>query len=359
MIVSWQIRFLVKAYGFLESQTFVNSLLEQAEITYLRKMRVSYLTRIQKHIQLALVWMIKAEVKSDRILLPVKPDKASKSLNMNQHGGRERLLLKVDNSFDQACFKTLAVWYVIRHSKSIVTADFRDYILENGLDSLPKPKVGNESGVDKESTPKNDVLLWLEMSCQLLLWHEFHGENESMKHNSDHSRIQASQEHREKIAKRLRKSQSGPYSIEDEELDRLFLLGEELGFKGLPSATSSDLAHARSQQTRSRIARRRRTDLFNCGPRSTNIRRSTRMTSNSPWELVCLNHHSLLKTSLDPSKEVNMRDSRDACFQFILSDYTFMVSWDRADKDMLGKWWDFEPGSVICATLVDMISQGT
>ena len=95
--------------------------------------------------------------------------------------------------------------------------------------------------------------------------------------------------------------------------------------------------------------------MFNCVPRSAEFRKSSRITSNAPWEFAFLNHCSLLRTSLDPTKEVDTAHSRDACFEFFLSDYTFMTSWDRADKSMIGKWWDIEPGAVVGATFLDMI----
>jgi hypothetical protein len=298
--------------------------------------------------------MTRAQVKIDKVLLPIKPDHASTGPKMNDHSGRERTA-KIGSSYNQACFIRMAVWYVMKHCKAAITSEFRTYIRLNGLGALPDPDERSESRVDKESTPKNDVLLWFDMSCLLLLWQELHAEDDRPHIREAEQRILRSQEHREKIAKRLRKSQSEPYSMEDEEVDRLFLLGEELG---LPSGTSASLATARAEQTRSRIANRRRTEIFNCVPRSTNIRRSTRITSNAPWELACLNHHSLLQTSLDPTKDVNTSQSRDACFEFLLSDYTFMASWDRADKSMIGKWWDIEPGSVICSTLLDLIGKG-
>lgn len=351
VISSWQVRFLVKAYRFLTTQTFKQSLLEQDEIMYLRKMRSSYLSRIQMHIQLALAWMTKAEVKPHKILLPITPESASTGAMMNAHSGRERAVA-IDRSYNQACFTRISIWYVHKYCKEVFTPEFQSFILSHGLrnNNLPNPEEGSESRVDKESTPKNDVLLWFDMSCLLSLWQEFHPEMDSPELQS----ILSSQERREKIAKRLRKKQSEPYSMEDEEVDRLFLLGEELGLQN-PSGTSAILAKARVEQTHSRISNRKRTETFNCGPRLGNIR-SPRLISNAPWELALLNHHSLLQTSL--ATEVNVTQSRDACFEFFLSDYTFMVSWDRADKSMIGKWWDIEPGAVICSTLLDKIEKG-
>jgi hypothetical protein len=78
------------------------------------------------------------------------------------------------------------------------------------------------------------------------------------------------------------------------------------------------------------------------------------MVSHGPWELLCTNHQSFLRVTDDS----NIRAARDRLFEFLMSDYSFMTSWDRADSDMIGKWWDVEPVSVICATLLDLKLDG-
>jgi hypothetical protein len=35
-----------------------------------------------------------------------------------------------------------------------------------------------------------------------------------------------------------------------------------------------------------------------------------------------------------------------------------MSSWDRSDKAMIENWWNFETGSVISATLLDLKTAG-
>lgn len=374
-IGSWQVRFLVKAYNFLATRPFKENLLKKDEIIYLGRVRDAYLSRIRNHIQLALVWMMKAEVKRGKILLPTRPETASTGEYLNNHSAGQRIVA-VDDSYTQACFTRISVWYVSKYCKKAFTPSLQSFIQSHILknESLPKLRKDNETKgvekeillasnesaprekkppvVEKESTPKNDVLLWFDMSCLLLLWQDWYPEVDS----PELQNILGAQELREKIAKRLRKKQSGPYSMEDEEMDRLFLLGEELGLQN-PSGTTAVLATARAEQTRGRIASRRPTEMFNCGPRLGTIRRSPRLISNAPWELALLNHHTLLQTSLHTADESSINQNRDACFQFFLSDYTFMVSWDRADKSMIGKWWDIEPGAIICSTLLDKIEK--
>jgi hypothetical protein len=55
----------------------------------------------------------------------------------------------------------------------------------------------------------------------------------------------------------------------------------------------------------------------------------------------------------------DLGDRRDNVFQFVLSDHTFMSTWDQADSSTIGRWWDIEPASVLCATLIDLKSRGT
>jgi hypothetical protein len=304
---------------------------------------------------MSLLWMAKAEVKREKILLPIAPERASTGAMMNQHSGRERVVA-IDSSYNQACFTRIAIWYTIRNGKKWLTPEFYSFILLHGIENenLPQAAGGNgSSGLEKESTPKNDVLSWYDMSCLLLLWQELYPEAESLELEQIHD----AQEYREKIAKRLRKKQSGPYSMEDEELDRLFLLGDELGLQNR-SDTSATLVKARVEETRTKISDRKPTKIFNCGPQAENVRRSPRLISNAPWELALLNHHTLLQTTLYTAEDQSQSQSRDACFQFFLSDYTFMVSWDRADKSMIAKWWDIEPGAIVCSTLIDKIQQG-
>jgi hypothetical protein len=42
----------------------------------------------------------------------------------------------------------------------------------------------------------------------------------------------------------------------------------------------------------------------------------------------------------------------------VLADYTFMTSWDRADFNVVGTWWDLEPLSVFSATILDLKTEG-
>jgi hypothetical protein len=366
--VSWQVRLLVKLHQYLELLSFDPKLLEKEERETLTAIRSLYMLKLQNHLRSILIWILQEGLSVDKFLLP---------LATRGHGLLERptsidncfasrAWIEVDRSCNHICFVTMAVWYVMRHCPQAITLGFKSRILLNELGRLFAASDRQELRGEKESTPKNDILHWYHLSCLSLICQETFGQTSDgqtidgyMASGLSRQEISRSQEYCEKIVKRLRKSQPGPYSLEDEEVDRLFLLGEaELGLDLLKSTTSASLAIARATQTKTRLTERKRTSTFDSGPKESRLGKSPRPTSNAPWELTFLNHHSLLRISSDHLTDISTRASRDTCFEFVLADYTFMTSWDRANCGMIGTWWDLEPSSVICATIIDLKMDG-
>lgn len=317
-----------------------------------------------------LVWIAQANFEPGGLLLsvdtnnqPEDPENGT-TLERIQQCLSLRNSVKVDNSFNQACYATLTVWFVRKYCPAAITTDFKIYFILPALARLYNSGETQDLRGQNDSTPKNDVLQWLHLSCMLLLCQENFG-LDSNGHDIDgfaaselnRQDISKSQERCEKSITRLRKGKSEMYSSEEEEVDRLFLMGEELGFQALRPASSS-LITARAKSTRAKIAERKSTTRFNAGPRPSKFGDTARVVSNAPWELTCLNHHTLLRTTFDRSIEISIQICRDACFEFLFSDYSFMSSWDRADKTMIESWWNFETGSVVCATLLDLKTAG-
>jgi hypothetical protein len=318
-----------------------------------------------------LIWLIQANVEPGKVILPLdtntQPDTIENEITSKRikHCLNRRRMIKTENSYDQTCFVTLAVWFVMKNCPEAVTAEFKRCFILPALGKFNSSVDTQNSRDENDSTLKNNVLQWFRLSCLILICQESFGNDIN---NQDVDGFAASrlncqeisrlQERSEKSITRLRKSKTESYSTEDEEVDRLFLLAEELGFQSLPSQTSSSLAIARARQTRTKVSERKPTTRFHPGPRPSKAGDTSRVVSNGPWELSCLNHHILLRTTLDRSSEISVQPCRDACFEFLLSDYSFMSSWDRADKAMIEKWWDFETGSVICATLLDLKTAG-
>lgn len=415
---SWQIRYLVKAHEYISKRDFGEEILKSQ--TSLDRIRTNYLETIRHRILQVLVWVLKANNTSGQLLLPIAKGHAELQSERRSNCRITRPLVKRDTSYNQAYFQSLTVWYVMKHCKEAITPNFKSNILLPELEKLAKED--NEKrkySEDRVSTAKSDILQWFRFRCLDLMCREPLQENgNSLWYNglALETEIGRSMRECEKFVLRLRESRQGPDSTTDEEIDRLYLLGEELFdfriqtptpaqpkaltqdqthgqstqnqnqrshsadasssqsgqdgrstdatqqsqgaqtvYAAAPSSRPIDLAQARALETQRRVETRKRTSQFNPGPKSGVG--STRFPCHAPWELNCLNHHSTLQVAVWAKDIVDLGKRRDNVFQFILSDYTFMTTWDRADSSMIGRWWDMEPTSVICATLIDLKSQ--
>ncbi|KUJ07864.1 uncharacterized protein LY89DRAFT_765921 [Mollisia scopiformis] len=356
----FQIRVLVKVYNHIATRHFEPDLLERFQT--LDAIRTAYLGKLRNFTRASLAWLINTEIKPSKLLLalgsqePPKDTETHPSERLAQCE-RDRVSVTHDQSYNQACYATLAVWYVIKHCPQAIDDDFKSTVL------LPKllrafDVVQKRASRDKEPTPKNDVLQWFHLSCFYLICSEnFQANSEGEVADGfnasglDSHEVLKTQQKFEKYVSRLKTSQIEAYSIEHEELHRVILLGEELGLDAIPTQFTSSLAASRALQTRRWLAERKRTTKFNPGPASW---KTSRITSNGPWELLSTNHQSFLRITDD----ANIIAARNRLFEFMMSDFTFMASWDYADSNMVGSWWNQEPGSVITATLIDLRMEG-
>lgn len=325
----------------------------------LNDLRSRYLEKLRQHIRSILIWLIETDLRPRQLLLPLKIERNLDEVQVQvspkrvQHCREKRESVNVDRSYNQACFASLAVWYVMKYCPQAITEELKTTILLPQLRKAYESVEKRRSRAQEDPTPKNDVLQWFHLCCLLMILREPYSDDDDGYAASglDIAELTKSQQRFQKYVTRLKTKQNEPYSLEHEEMDRLVLLGEELGLQTLTTPYTSSLASARAKQTRERIAERERTTRFNPGPK---IGKSFQVTSTGPWELAHLNHHSQLRIA----EHANVRPSRDRCFEFLLSDYTFMTSWDHADSNMIGKWWDIEPLSVFSATLLDLKSEG-
>jgi hypothetical protein len=248
----------------------------------------------------------------------------------------------------------------MRHCPDIITPEWNAEVL------LPKifrsfKSVDDRTVGDTEPTPKNDTLEWLHYSAAYLMCDTTYLANQEgqggikgfTRTEVGQSKALEVQQLSEKYASRLKPTYNDYYSAEHEELDRVNLVSVEMGLEQMPTSSTASLAEARLSHTRARIMQRRRTTRFNPGPQQ---RKGGHVISNGPWELQAINHETALRLAAD---ELQVRDARDRLFQYVMSDYTFMISWDRADYDMVEKWWNLEPLSIIGATLLDLKSKGS
>jgi len=70
----------------------------------------------------------------------------------------------------------------------------------------------------------------------------------------------------------------------------------------------------------------------------------------APWELSCLAQH--LPHNLDAVDSEKRDALLDQCKEFMISDYTFMASWDSSKPTTVGHWWNFITSAVVCGKLL-------
>jgi hypothetical protein len=313
---------------------------------------------------MVLIWVLKANNQTGQWLLAIEHGHIDQQNKHRTACLAARQSIKPDTSYNQAYFQSLTVWYVMKHCEDAITVEFESKVLLPELERLARFEDERKKySEDRVSTPKSDILQWFRFRCLDLICKRTLEENEIVdwyRTTGLETDIQRSQAECEKFVLRLRESRQGPDSTIDEEIDRLYLLGDELGFfkfhTQTPYEPPADLAEARAREAQERIQSKKPTSYFNPGPKSG--LGLSRASSHAPWELTYLNHHSALRVAVWVNDLDDLARRRNDVFHFILSDHTFMTSWNRADSTMIGKWWDMEPASVICATLIDLKLQG-
>jgi len=355
----FQIRLLVKLQHFVKTRRLEPDLLQP--YCDLERIRDMYLVRLEKAIRSSVTWLFMTDLKPVRLLLAVHSDPAEGEPTNAARDQRlkwcasQRELLRWDQSYNRGCYASMAGWLLFRVCPEVVTNGFINEVV------LPKLPVGYEAGISrdlkyKQPTSKSNVLHWLHFSCILLLqdavgWEENDLPDGVHREDLDLKQVMETQKRFEKQVSRLKTSSADGWSIEYEELDRVLLLADEMGLDRLKSERSHSLAVSRVRQTRKRIQDRKRTTKFNTGPKQWMAMRSL---SNGPWELMCTNHEAYLRVA----GEADVIPARDRLFEFLLSDYSFMASWDHADANMVGRWWSIQPVAMICATLLDLKLEG-
>lgn len=355
----------MKARNFLESRSLEQSPLDAEETPSLTEIRRHYLSKLYEHIRSILIWIVRTNLDIGTNLLPVKDQAKTLRRDFCQKQWS-------DDTHDQSGYASMAIWYVMENCSAIIK-DFDSKLLlkwledPNHLRNTRKTYHADDGLDESESTRKADLLQWFHASCFILICAKV--QSLYPKENPEDKQIVgmlevmiknmlAMQEDCALIVKRWRKRQNKLYCSADEEVDRLVFLGDDLGLPRLLPKAISELAETLTNQARARISERRHTQTFYPGPKLSPVGRTLGITSNAPWELASLNHHSLLLVEVEDSKDFLDRTGLIACFEFMLSDFTFMSSWDRSSKSMIAQWWDFEPSSVICATLIDLKVKG-
>jgi hypothetical protein len=360
IISSYQLRLLIKTYQFVESRYLAPDLLDSS--CPISSIRNHFLDKLGSFIRTAIVWLVNTDMTYNKLLLAV-PSWFDASTDIRDSEGRvhrcylHRNRLNIERSYNQACYATLGVWYAVKNCPVAVPLSVMEFSI------LPRLKnafelVQHRADRNKDPTAKNDILQWLHVSCLYLLCgctflHDERGDDVDGFEGSGLEQAVVERLHQrfEKYVSRMKTSQSEAYTVYNEELDRLHLLAEELGIGDINVGNTSSLVRSRVTLARRSIRQRKRTTTFMPGPK---LRKGPRPVSTGPWEMIATNHESYLRVA----DESNLTSARDRLFQFMMADYGFMASWDRADSKLIGKWWGFEPNSIICATILDLKVEG-
>ncbi|KAK3987693.1 hypothetical protein QBC44DRAFT_117231 [Cladorrhinum sp. PSN332] len=341
----FQIRLLAKIYHFIDSRALQSD--EMYGQRGLNDIRDEYLDRLADLIRKALCWLFMTDLRQGRLLLAVDSELTLEMTERLERCLPKRASLRWDTSYNRGCYATMAAWYVYKTCPAVITFELAEHVL------LPLLPTGYEVGMErarryKQPTSKGNVLQWLHFSCILLLYDRLDGARYDFEH-MDINAVKDAQRESEKHVSRLKTTRADGWSAEQDEVDYVLLLAEEMGLELLTtSGNSHHLAISRGRQTKARIRNRTRTTKFHPGPKSWMAARSL---SNGPWELLAIHHEAYLRISEDETSAIA---ARDRLFEFMLSDYSFMASWDRADENWIGTWWDIEPVTMICATLLDL-----
>lgn len=171
----------MKIHEFIRRRYFEPDLLDK--LCPLNDMRVAYLAKLRQHICAVFIWIIETDLRPRQLLLPLKIERGPEvgeyhvSSARIQHCREQRESFNVDKCYNQACFASLAVWYVMKYCPQAMTEDLKSEIL---LPQLKKAYTSVEkrwTRGQEDPTAKNDVLQWFHLCCLLLILREPVGPN--------------------------------------------------------------------------------------------------------------------------------------------------------------------------------------
>jgi len=240
----------------------------------------------------------------------------------------------------ELCYRAMAIWYIMQKFPEILDTRCRQTL----TDQIRKVEILDDapSRRDGDSDLKFVLLVWYFGSCISGISDQL---NLPIKGESS---VQAQARKAMKLSKKTRDSATDSYSADYELVDRLGLLAAEM----FPESANPGMLNAAkvcSDQAQHRILQRSKTIIFNAGTTKSKTTRNP-----SPWELGCLSHHNLLRTGLYQSEDFDIKAAKDACFEFLSSDYSFLPTWDSSRWKTFYQWWDVDVSSIVCATLLDL-----
>jgi len=311
----------------------------------LQEMGILYKETLQRHIELACIWLLNAPLAAFDTLLP--------SVALKDPGREDPVYNYLSDTppsaFDRVWYYTIILWYTLHHCPDTLKSPEAKELLHSRMSSLENVRISH-----KIDDPKCSLLMWYHYSCFLRICKiPETGDSASFFINRPQDDFIAVQENiwKNKAQRRLKPAgkRRSNRALEDYHVANLALLAEEL-FSN-PADTTS-LPNPCVSYAKEFIQSRDWTTTINPGKEDRKQANNTVQNTLAPWELVSLNHHSLLRPEVSASEE-EIDAALDACQEFLLADYTFIGSWDSSDKFMVSSWWDLLSSSILSATLLD------
>ncbi|KAH8597407.1 hypothetical protein B0O99DRAFT_76478 [Bisporella sp. PMI_857] len=249
---------------------------------------------------------------------------------------------------DRTLYPFIIIWYVMKHCAEALPPEFFS-LLHINLERLRSQYSGPTDVGKGEYPTKLIFLMWYSYACLGEIYQHL---PEEIQHNNPAPQsvkreirniAKAWQKKAESTMASVRKNTTETYSEQEEMIDRLVILGPELG---LPSTC---VAH-----TRRRISERRQTTALN--PGYVRFHKGVaRAPITPPWELSCLNHHARLALWNEPEMdEQELKTARSDSLQFMTATYTFLPNWDIGFPNVASLWWDIDAAAIMCSTFLDM-----
>lgn len=381
---SWQIRFLVKAQNFLAIKSNSTSSITPPQSSEkdiasdlpsnteeiskfqhfdkepetiieshsLEAIRTSYIGKIHNTLHHSLVWIVSARISGDS-----HPSPACEPFGLGFRGGCGP---KEDQDQDRAYYPAIILWYVIRNCKSALPDEFYDYI-HHEIDLSKYQSRRPLQTIDGEpNPPKLALLVWYSIGCLNRIYEYLTETTGSPPTWGTAAFLEIGrtesvcQTKAEKSMTSTRKTQTNSYSSGDEEVERLALLGPELGFTvNEPRRKDGSTCLSRARR---KILDRKGTKILNPGKPLSAEQTSAQISTSAPWELSCVNHHSRLRVMWNDGERDNedLEPFRVDCRRFLTSSFTYIGSWDMSAAQIATKWWELDTSCIVASTSLDI-----
>jgi hypothetical protein len=308
----------------------------------LLEMSVLYREMLVKHIELACIWLLNAPlVTYDAILPSVVFD------GLDREDWMWKYTRYPNNSAsDRIWYYSITLWYVLRYCPEAFKDPKTRELLHSRMPSLENVDIDFQ-----QDDPKSSILQWYHYGCFLKICKvpgSEGGASVFFDRPKDDGIADQERIWKSKAQKNLKPTGKGRSNraLADYHVTNLALLAEELSANttGPPSLC---LTYAKKF-----VRNRDGTTVLNPGKEDQKESVHTIVDTTPPWELLSLNHHSMLRPEVGASEE-RVDAAMDECQEFLLADYTFIGSWNQSNNLMISTWWDMLPSSILGATLLD------